>query len=148
MNPKRVSERKLPVLGRPRPGRLCHYVLKFNKVSRLRIGSASANIVQTHGGWVDGVLYALKDSHSIAVMDKFENSPTDYAREVVTVHVRDAGANGVFSGEVKAWTYIGKPEVLDDQLKPTREYLNHVLSSPFMDASTRHRLNAIDCFDD
>ncbi|MCY4094286.1 MAG: gamma-glutamylcyclotransferase [Gammaproteobacteria bacterium] len=146
MNPKRVALRELAVEGGPEPGLLHNYELRFNKISRYRRGAASANIVAAFGSSVAGVLYRLRRSQDIESMDVFENSPEDYAREVVFVHTGD----DVLTGEaqvITAWTYIAKPHAIDDSLLPTREYVGHLLASPFMTTSERSRLLALQYHD-
>lgn len=146
MNPERVSSRKLSTQGEPEAGRLLNYELRFNKISRYRIGAASANIAPAFGCSVDGVLYRLTGSRVIASMDVFENSPEDYAREVVFVHVDDA-ANDHEARLIPAWTYVAKPHAIDDALRPTQEYVGHLLASPFMTETVRTRLLALDYHD-
>ncbi len=142
MNPERVGARELAVEGRPEPGLLHNYELRFNKISRYRPGAASANIVASFGCTVTGVLYRLRRSQDIKSMDVFENSPEDYAREVVFVHTCGDAIEG--EGKViAAWTYVAKPHAIDDSLLPTREYVAHLLASPFMTISERNRLLAL-----
>ncbi|MCY4127708.1 MAG: gamma-glutamylcyclotransferase [Gammaproteobacteria bacterium] len=146
MNPERVTYRKLSTKGVPEPGLLHNYELRFNKISRYRVGAASANIAPVFGCSVAGVLYRLTSSSVIKSMDVFENSPEDYAREVVFVHTyRDTPEVEVRL--VPAWTYVAKPHAIDDSLRPTREYVGHLLASPFMTESERTRLLALDCHD-
>lgn len=146
MNPERVASRKLAVEGDPVSGLLHNYELRFNKISRYRRGAASANIAPAFGSAVHGVLYRLQRSLDIKSMDAFENSPEDYAREVVFVHTRfDATEDEV--RVLTAWTYVAKPHAIDDSLQPTREYVGHLLASPFMTASERSRLLALQYHD-
>ena len=145
MNPERVAERRLPVIGSHSPARLQNFGLEFNKISRLLPGAASANIVPCFNRFVDGVLYQLVDSSSIEVMDPFENSPADYAREVVVVQLLSAESNEMVSE--LAWTYIAKENAIQEGLKPTREYMGHLLASPYMSNQERSRLSKVQCLD-
>ena len=148
MNPDRVAERKLDTTGNPIPGVLHNFDLRFNKISRYRKGAASANIVPVFGGTVSGVLYRLSSSQDIKSMDVFENSPEDYAREAVFVHVSQESAHDGETTVVSAWTYIAKPHAIDDRLRPTREYVGHILASPFMTSFERERLQTLEFHDD
>ncbi len=146
MNPERVLARKLPTVGNPEPATLKNYELCFNKISRYRVGAASANITPMFGCSVVGVLYRLTSTRAIKSMDPFENSPEDYAREAVFVHL----GHDARSDEAKlitAWTYIAKPHAIDDTLRPTREYVGHLLASPFMTEIERTRLLALEFHD-
>lgn len=146
MNPERVAARKLPTVGDPQPALLHNYKLLFNKISRYRVGAASANIVPAFGCSVNGVLYALTNSRAIKAMDPFENSPEDYAREAVFVRLgHDERSDD--ARVLTAWTYIAKPHAIDDSLRPTREYVGHLLASPFITANEREHLLALDFHD-
>ena len=146
MNPQRVAARKLPTLGDPKSAVLHNYKLLFNKISRYRVGAASANIVPSFGSSVYGVVYQLRDERAIRSMDPFENSPEDYAREPVFVHLSSDDFNSE-SMTIAAWTYIAKPHAMDDRLRPTREYVEHLLASPFMTENERARLMALEYHD-
>lgn len=146
MNPERVAERKLSTTGKPEPGRLHNYELRFNKISRYRVGAASANIVPAFGCSVVGVLYRLTNAHVINSMDVFENSPEDYSREVVFVHTNQDTPD-VEARLIPAWTYVAKTHAIDETLRPTREYVGHLLASPFMTSSERIRLLALEFHD-
>ena len=146
MNPERVASRKLPTTGDPEPGLLHNFELRFNKISRYRVGAASANIAPAFGCSVSGVLYRLTSSNVIKSMDVFENSPEDYAREIVFVHANQKTPE-VEARLIPAWTYVAKPHAIDDTLRPTREYVGHLLASPFMTARERTRLLALDYHD-
>ncbi|MYD42953.1 MAG: gamma-glutamylcyclotransferase [Gammaproteobacteria bacterium] len=148
MNPARVAERKLPIEGEPLAGELANFKLSFNKISRYREGAASANIEACDQAVVKGVLYRLTASDVIESMDRFENSPEDYAREVVFVQLTGIAADDRVGSLVSAWTYIAKPHAIDNSLHPTREYMGHLLASPFMCDTERARLRLIKCFDD
>ena len=148
MNPARVAERKLAVLGDPVPARLLNFRLCFNKISRYREGAASANIEASFGDHVDGLIYQLESSEAIESMDKFESAPADYAREVVLVREIDVDSGELTDAFTPAWTYIGQPRAIADGLRPTREYIGHLLASPFMSAEQRRELERVKCLDD
>lgn len=143
MNPARVTKRKLPIEGQPVSARLFNYRLVFNKISRIRSGAASANIEPCFDTHVDGLLYQLAYSQAIGVMDPFENCPEDYSREVVVVRL-----NPVQNGKSElAWTYIANASAIQEGLRPTREYMQHLLASPFMSGEERVRLSKVLCID-
>ena len=148
MNPARVAERKLATIDSPQPARLSNFKLCFNKISRFRPGAASANIEAEFGGYVDGVLYRLQSSESIETMDKFESAPEDYAREIVMVRTLDIETGEPDLRFVPAWTYIGQLSALAENIYPTRDYLGHLLASPFLDEEQRQRLEQVVCIDD
>ena len=148
MNPVRVAQRKLAILDSPLPGRLFNYELRFNKVSRLRPGAASANLAASFGNVVDGVLYRLASRDAIASMDVFERAPEDYTREVVFVHLASEQDFGPDSRVVIAWTYIARPSTISDAVRPTQEYIGHLLASPFLTQREKSRLQALKCLDD
>lgn len=148
MNPARVAQRRLATVGVPQAGELDNFALRFNKISRYREGGASANIVAKTGCVVTGVLYELEESQAIEAMDRFENAPADYAREVVFVRTL-ANEDGQEIGSLlAAWTYIAKLHAMRDDLRPSKEYIRHLLASPFISGEDAAKLRAIKCLDD
>lgn len=148
MNPQRVRERELAIIGEPLNGFLENFELRFNKISRYRPGSGAANICAKHGAQIHGVAYQLTEAAAIESMDYFERSPEDYAREVVFVRIENDANDEQNRRTVPAWTYIAKPHVVDETLKPTRGYMAHLLASPFMTDSERSKLQQVTCLDD
>ena len=52
-------------------------------------------------------------------LDKFEGAPVHYQKEIITVNTED--------GPVNAIVYIANPNMIRENLKPSQEYLNHLL---------------------
>lgn len=147
MNPDRVRERELATVGEPENAFLNNFELRFNKISRYRKGSGAANVNPRYGAVVHGVAYQLTESAAIESMDYFERAPEDYGREVVFVRIEGAdSAEGPRT--VPAWTYIAKPHVVDESLKPTRGYIAHLLASPFLSDKERTQYQQVNCLDD
>jgi hypothetical protein len=119
MNAERVAERGLHVVDAI-AGRLDGFALVFNKMSREHAGVGHANLKYTRGARIEGVLYELADHTEILKMDPFERAPWNYGRDVIRVEHAE--------GDTWAWTYFANPAVLQTDLNPTREYLDHLLA--------------------
>ena len=116
MDTERMYKRAITVLDRTSasiPG----YKLVFNKIANNE-NEGFANIIQSNKSKVQGILYTIP-SHCIAILDKFEGVPIHYKRYKIQVMT----ANGI----EEARTYIAVSNMTKDGLKPTREYLNHLL---------------------
>jgi cation transport regulator ChaC len=119
MNPERVTARGL-TFDTVRPGVLPGVRLTFDKQSREHPRSGHANLTFDPNGQVEGVLYQLRGSEDIVLMDRFERTPINYSREIVEVQA---------AGEaVLAWTYFANPAVIGSNLRPERAYLAHLLA--------------------
>jgi hypothetical protein len=94
--------------------------LRFNKRSRRDNNLACANIVYSPSERLEGLLYKLDGVDEIAKLDVHEGSPRRYSREVFAVDT----ANGV----EYAWIYVANPAVIDNQIKPARWYVEHLLA--------------------
>ena len=119
MNPERVLQRGLRVRD-PRGARLPDFRLAFDKMSRDHDGVGHANIHFARGQTVEGVLYELHEATEILKMDPFEKAPWNYGRDKVRVITG--------GGEIWAWTYFANPAVRVAGLRPTSEYLSHLLA--------------------
>ncbi len=97
------------------------YQLKFNKVSTKNNDEGFANIITTDGSMVEGVLYQL-DDESLLKLDKFENYPISYKREIVKVEIEDAIL-------LEATTYIANSGHVSENLLPNSSYLSHLLAA-------------------
>ena len=118
MNPERVAERGL--VTRDKMGAtLSGFKMLFNKRSAGIPGVGHANIEYDRQCVVEGVLYELGSSQEILKMDPFERAPVNYGRERVSVETA--------VGERWAWTYFANEALLQDNLLPEREYLDHLL---------------------
>jgi len=118
MDPDRMRERGVNFLKREH-AILEGWRLEFNKVSSRNPDEGYANIVKDENSVVEGILYEINDS-DLKILDRYEGYPNHYERIKVVVRM----ANGE---NVEAVTYIAKPDKVKDGLKPSREYLNHLL---------------------
>lgn len=119
MDEARVRERGMPFTTRA-AGSLKDYELRFNKIAKQIPGAGHANVVQAPGSWVEGVLYELSDGKDIERMDPFEGYPVRYDRRLVTVQTDEGGRT--------AWVYEANSEFLAEGLRPTADYLAHLLA--------------------
>ena len=139
MNVDRVVERALS-FEEVSAARLDGFQLKFNKRSRATPVSGRANISRDCGSTVFGVLYRLQQPEDIMSMDAFEHAPIDYRRRIVEVQSRES--------TVTCWTYIANDRVVDDTLKPTRTYLNHLIAGhPYLPNAYVKQLKQVSCMD-
>ena len=118
MDPDRMRERGTNFLKREQ-ATLEGWRLEFNKVSSRNPKEGYANIVKDKNGVVEGILYEINNS-DLKMLDIYEGYPNHYERIKVTVRM-DNGER------VEAATYIARPDKVKDGLKPSREYLNHLL---------------------
>ncbi len=140
MNPLRVRDRGLVVV-RAEAARLPGFRLVFDKHSAAHHGAGHANIDYRPDEIVEGVLYWLASEHEIEKMDRFENAPVSYSRDLVQVQTA--------AGPVTTWTYFANPAVRRPGLLPPRSYLAHLLAGePFLSAEYFRRLAAWACVDD
>lgn len=140
MNPVRVNQRGMPfdaVCGAVLDG----VRLTFDKQSRTDPDSGHANLTNDVGACVEGVLYRLRQTEDIELMDPFERVPVNYRRDVVTVSV---------DGRLlDAWTYFANPAVIRPNLRPERAYLAHLLAGqPYLSAPYYAWLKSTRCSDD
>jgi gamma-glutamylcyclotransferase (GGCT)/AIG2-like uncharacterized protein YtfP len=97
--------------------------LLFNKRAlrdKLPAGIGFANINLDADGTVEGILYDLV-AEDLETLDKSERYPDHYTRIDVTVQTDD--------GPVACTTYQAQPDKIADGLKPSRNYLNHILAA-------------------
>lgn len=120
MNPQRVRERGVAFSSRE-PARLPGYRLAFNKRgSTLPRGAGYANVVPDGSGAVEGALYRL-EAGDLAALDECEGWPEHYRREELEVERADGS-------RVAAAVYVAQPRWTRAGLRPTREYLEHLLA--------------------
>ncbi|MGI9326486.1 MAG: gamma-glutamylcyclotransferase family protein [Pseudomonadales bacterium] len=137
MNPQRMQQRGLLVLS-ANGARLPEHALVFDKIGPERIGAGHANIVRMPGAEVQGVFYELGHIEEIFKMDPFERAPINYGRDAVQVWVQ---------GRAQwAWTYFANPARRRTGLKPTADYLGHLLAgSHFLSTDYCKALRATSC---
>ena len=125
INSERMRDREIGFLTREHAV-LGGWRLKFNKVAFRNPKEGYANIVKDEEGIVEGVLYEIRESDlsnresDLSKLDGYEGHPKHYKRTKVKVKL-DNGR------EVEAITYIAQKDKIREGLKPTREYLNHLL---------------------
>ncbi|PMP98165.1 MAG: gamma-glutamylcyclotransferase [Thermodesulfobacterium geofontis] len=117
MDPQRMKERGVNYISR-KPAILEGWKLVFNKISSNNPNEGYANIIKDKNSKVEGCLYEVEESE-IKKLDKYEGYPNHYTRTEIEVMVE---GNKVF-----ATTYKANPEKISDALKPSKEYLNHLL---------------------
>ena len=100
---------------------LRNFDLKFNKVANADPKMGYANIVLTIDHIVEGVIYDILDKDLIK-LDRFEGHPSHYKKIKVKVSLDDGS-------QVDAATYIAHPDKTVNTSKPTKEYLNHLLTA-------------------
>ncbi len=96
------------------------YRLSFNKRSDAAAGEGKANIMAQTGESVEGILLEVTEEE-LGKLDRCEGVPAHYLRASVLVKRQDGT-------EVGAVTYMANPSMIKDGLKPTREYLSHLLA--------------------
>ncbi len=110
-----------------RVGRLDNHELTFSK--EVRGGSASANVQNSPGNTVFGLLYRLPES-ALKTLDRFEGVPTHYRRIETRVTLLDGDGQ-----KIDASVYIAaKPK---KGLKPDRLYMQKLI-----EGATEHNLPA------
>lgn len=119
MNGERMK-RRIGRLPDRVPGVLRDWCLAFNKASK-NPGAGFANIVPCPGEVVEGVLYAVTEEE-LRKLDGYEGVPTHYERHEMAVEQRNTGE------VIPAVTYVANHNKIRDGLKPTREYLDHLLA--------------------
>jgi len=121
MNPARITSRLHTTKIKGVPAHLEGYQLKFNKRGRDKYGDdiGYANIIKRKNSIVEGVAWHVP-TWAIQMMDVFEGYPMHYDR--VNLHVRSS------VGPLPAIVYMATPEVVDNSLLPTMDYLNHLLA--------------------
>jgi gamma-glutamylcyclotransferase len=101
-------------------GRLDGWRLAFNKIARSPKGAGAGNIVPQAGAVVHGTLNQMPEA-GLDVLDIWEGvADGHYKRRTVPVVRADTGET------VKAVTYVALKT--GEGLKPTREYLSHLLA--------------------
>ncbi len=117
MNPARMKDRGVMFYSRELlvlPG----YSLKFHKIAHHGPNTGAANIVPDENCVVEGILYKITWA-GIRNLDKHEGYPTEYDRVLLKVQ-------GI---EKEILTYIAHPHRTSEGLKPSRDYLNHLLAA-------------------
>ena len=113
------------------------YRLVFNKISPAHPGESHANLVEDTKATAEGVLYRLLSTTEISRMDPYENVPINYQRKILSL-----------PKVPKCWVYFANEEVCSDGLRPSREYMYHLLQGrSFISNDYYNHLIAVDCLD-
>ncbi len=111
---------------RAEPGLLHHWKLVFNVIDDESPGSCFANIEPDRDAHVEGIIYTL-DPVSIAVLDRYEDYPRDYAKIILSIQQSEPHR------PIRCLVYIGQPDRCQPTLKPTSQYLQSLLKGqPFL----------------
>lgn len=98
-----------------------NHKLLFNKVSKKNCYLGFANIVESIGDFVEGVIYELNDS-DINIIDRFEgaiSNPKHYFRKNIEIICDNE--------KIKAIAYVANPNMIRESIKPDKNYLNYLL---------------------
>jgi len=137
MNPDRMRSRGLE-FDSAVSATLPQAQLLFNKRAADAPHRSYANIGFHHSSVVEGVAYRLTDHRQIFKMDPFEGAPRLYSRDIFTVHSSE--------GPIAAWVYVANKAMLQDDLKPARWYLEHLLAGrEFLSEDYYQRLTQVEC---
>lgn len=118
-----VMQKKGVDFSSPKRAVLAGYRLLFNKKAmreKLPTGIGFANINEDSEGTVEGILYEINDEH-LGRLDESERYPDHYTRIELTVKTDD--------GMVQCYSYQAQPDKIANGLKPSRNYLNHLLTA-------------------
>lgn len=118
MNPNRMRERGINFSKREY-AILERWILKFNKVASDNPNKGYANIEKDERSLVEGILYTIQDL-DIEKLDGYEGYPNNYKKLKVRVKL-DNGE------EDEAITYVANPNKVKNGLKPSKNYLDHLL---------------------
>ena len=134
MDPERMSERSISFSQRTH-AILKGYRLEFNKVASRNPQEGYANVVKFQNGIVEGVIYEILDSE-LSKLDRFEGYPDHYDRLMIKVQLDDGQ-------KLEAIIYIAQPDKIAEGLKPSRDYLDHLLAAKdILSESYRRKLEA------
>lgn len=137
MNPARMRTRGLE-FDQAIPAKLEQAELLFNKRAADAPHRSYANVGFRQGSVVEGVAYRLCDKHQILKMDPFEGTPRLYSRDIFTVQSDE--------GPIHAWVYVANKAMIQEDLKPARWYLEHLLAGrEFLSEAYFQQLSQVEC---
>jgi len=135
MDPEQMRKRGVKFFSREH-AILEGWKLVFNKISSRNSNIGFANIVKDESSVVEGILYEITEE-GLKTLDEYEGVPSDYQR--IEVEVRKN--NGEI---VKAEVYVANPRKVKDGLKPSKEYLSHLLKGcDLLSSEYRKKLSEI-----
>lgn len=136
MNPARMQERGMEIFSM-HIGRLHNFKLKFNKQA-LTNNTGYANIEIAKKSFVEGVLYRV-NKRDIKKLDFFEGFPFHYKRYLVNIELYP-------NYFIKAIVYIAVQSWIRQGLKPSKEYLQHLLKAKkYLTRDYYHYIRRIAC---
>jgi len=116
------------------------YKLEFNKSSDVCPEAVFANIEPEESGIVEGTLYDVSET-DILKLDKFEKFPDHYQKIWVDVYLNNSTSS-------RAITYIAHSERIQNGLKPSKEYMDHLLKGcDCLSEDYCNKLRSIETFD-
>jgi len=118
MNSERMRKREINFLKREYTI-LKGWRLEFNKIASRNPKEGYANILRDKISVVEGILYTVQESE-IRKLDEYEGYPNHYERIKVRVILNN-------KEEMEAITYKAKSDKVRKGLKPSKEYLDHLL---------------------
>jgi len=118
MNPDLMRKREISFTMRKRAV-LINYRLEFNKVATQNPEEGFANIVPDKNGITEGILYEISNS-DLTKLDGYEGYPDHYKRITAVVQLNN-------EQKIEAVTYVANSDKVREGLRPSREYLNHLL---------------------
>ena len=138
MDQQRLLSRDV-IFSKKLKGMITNWQLVFNKVARNKEGVGWANIVPKESSVVEGIIYKITEQ-SIANLDYYEGYPDHYEKKEMPVESNDGILNCI--------VYVAKPTKVSEGLKPTKEYLNHLLKeNEFLSKSYLSHLEKIQTID-
>ena len=119
MDPERMRSRNIQVISF-QSAILDNHSLVFNKIAWRKPDVGYANIIKSKGSFVQGILYRIEET-GLSELDEYEGCPIHYSRKKVSVLVND--------NYNEAITYVAAPGKTADNLKPTSDYMSHLLAA-------------------
>jgi gamma-glutamylcyclotransferase (GGCT)/AIG2-like uncharacterized protein YtfP len=122
MNEKRMKNREVGYSKRIL-GIIKNYDICFNKKADALPNTGYANLVPSQNKIIYGALYTLTSINHLLKLDNFEGvSGNHYFRKRVQIYFNEKDEYGI-----SAMTYLACPSRIESGLKPTQEYMNHLL---------------------
>ena len=119
MNPDRLRQRGVTFSSRGL-ARLPGYRLAFDKLASDDHRKGYANVVFDQSATLEGILYTL-DAVELDRLDSFEGCPRHYQRH-------KADVRSIHGDILRAIVYIANPAKVRNGLKPSPDYLAHLLA--------------------
>jgi hypothetical protein len=111
--------------------------LVFNMPGREAEGAANANIIGDPKDTVQGALYEISNADLVQLDKCIGVEESDYTRVVLLVSSDDERT-------IEAVTYVGSPAAYRDDVRPTKEYVTHMLNgADVLDAEYLAKLKAV-----